>query len=51
MDEPLKGLDVNTRLLTAEVIKKRAQGKTLLLVTHDREDAAFFGGGTVEITR
>ena len=51
MDEPLKGLDVNTRLLTAEVIKKRAQGKTLLLVTHDREDAAFFGGETVEITR
>jgi len=42
MDEPLKGLDEETRRLTAEFIKEKTRGKTLIIVTHDFEEIALF---------
>lgn len=40
MDEPLKGLDRQTRALTLEVIRQETRGALLVLVTHQEEDAA-----------
>ena len=37
MDEPLKGLDEETKAVVLEVVKRYTRGKTLLVVTHDRE--------------
>ena len=42
-DEPFQGLDEETRLHTMEYFKAQTQGKTVLLVTHEEEEAAFFG--------
>ena len=42
-DEPFKGLDEETRLRTMEYFKARTLGKTVLLVTHEEEEADFFG--------
>ena len=49
MDEPLKGLDEKTRLRVMEVIRRRTQGKTLVLITHDVTEAEYFGGKTVKL--
>ena len=38
-DEPFRGLDEDTRRRTAAVILTHTEGKTLLLITHDREEA------------
>lgn len=43
MDEPLKGLDEETRWMTAEYIKEKTRGKTLIIVTHDPEEIGLFG--------
>ena len=40
MDEPLKGLDSQTRALTMEVIRQETKDALLVLVTHQEEDAA-----------
>ncbi len=39
MDEPLKGLDSQTRALTLEVIRQETRDALLVLVTHQEEDA------------
>ena len=39
LDEPFKGLDVDTRGHTARVILEEAKGKTILLVAHDKSEA------------
>lgn len=39
LDEPLKGLDPQTRDSVAALIRGETQGKTLLLVTHDLQEA------------
>ena len=58
MDEPTKGLDANARLGLSETLKKlKAQGITIVLVTHDAEFAAvcadrcglFFRGEMVSV--
>ena len=43
-DEPFQGLDEATRCLTMEYFKAQTAGKTVLLVTHEEREAAFFGG-------
>lgn len=40
LDEPFKGLDEETKQKTAEVIKAHSRGKTLLLISHDAQEAA-----------
>ena len=39
LDEPYKGLDEDTRLQVIGVVKAMTEGKTVLMVTHDPEDA------------
>lgn len=39
MDEPLKGLDEETRSRTIALIREKTRGKTVILVTHDPRDA------------
>lgn len=38
MDEPLKGLDVGTKLKVIKYIKKNCEGKTLIFTSHDMEE-------------
>lgn len=40
LDEPFNGLDEETRIRAAEVIRIYRRGRTLLLVTHRKEDLA-----------
>ena len=49
LDEPFTGLDDKTRKLTAECINRHTEGKTLLLVSHDREDALLLGAEIIEM--
>lgn len=42
LDEPLKGLDPETRERVADLILRESGGKTLLLVTHDQWEAQRF---------
>ncbi len=44
MDEPFKGLDEGTRQLVMDAVLERTRGKTVLVVTHDPEEAAYLGG-------
>lgn len=37
LDEPLAGLDANTRTKIMNVIKDKCNGKTLIVITHDKE--------------
>lgn len=39
LDEPYKGLDEETRAQVMAIVERFAEGKTVLLVTHDREEA------------
>lgn len=41
LDEPFKGLDPETKKQTAELIFHEMKGRTVLMVTHDREDYVF----------
>lgn len=44
LDEPFKGLDKSTKERVMEYCKEKTSGKTVILVTHDADEAAFFGG-------
>ena len=44
LDEPFKGLDEDTAALAMAWTKRKADGRWLLLITHDPEQAAWFGG-------
>lgn len=39
LDEPFKGLDEELRRRVIQTVRRCTQGKTVLMVTHDREDA------------
>ena len=41
MDEPFKGLDIQTRQTVREFVFKKLNGKTVILVTHDPDDLPF----------
>ena len=41
MDEPLRGLDEKTRTKTIDYILKKAEGKTLIFVTHEEQEAVW----------
>ena len=44
MDEPFKGLDRDTKEKTISFVKKYAEGKTLIVVTHSVNEAELLGG-------
>lgn len=47
LDEPFNGLDEQNRLLAAEAICRWRAGRTVILVTHRREDAALLGADRI----
>ena len=49
MDEPLQGLDAETKDKVATVIKTQTAGKTVLFVTHDEKEAEFFEAECMEL--
>lgn len=50
MDEPFTGLDRETKLLAAELIKEYAKGKLLLFSTHQEEDATLLGAEILRVS-
>lgn len=51
MDEPFKGLDEKTKEKVMDCVKRRTKEKTLLLITHEEGEAAFFGGHVLRMER
>jgi len=49
LDEPFKGLDADTRRRAVGFTRPRLAGRTTLLVTHDPEDLADFGGAVLSL--
>ena len=49
LDEPFTGLDSDARRLAAACVARRRGGRTLLLSTHDPEEAALCGAEIVKI--
>ena len=43
MDEPLKGLDEETKEQTIRYIRSRTDGRTLIMVTHEEKEAEMLG--------
>ena len=39
LDEPFRGLDEDTRATVIDTVKRRTEGSTLILVTHDAVEA------------
>lgn len=51
LDEPFRGLDGETKGMVMAAVKAASVGRTLLLVTHDPDEAAFFGGDCMEVLK
>lgn len=49
LDEPFKGLDEKIRAQVMAVVRRHAQGRTVLLVTHDREEAQVLDARVVQL--
>jgi NitT/TauT family transport system ATP-binding protein len=39
LDEPFQGLDAETRKTVISYLRRKAENRTVLLITHNREDA------------
>ena len=50
LDEPLTGLDGETRRTALEVIRRRSAGKTCIWVTHDPADAVMLDAQVVRLS-
>ena len=44
LDEPFKGLDDATKETVMRYCKQKTEGRTVILITHDRSEADYFGG-------
>lgn len=49
LDEPFTGLDTDARPVVMAYVGERCQGRTTVLVTHDRAEAEWFGARVVEL--
>ena len=49
LDEPFKGLDEETKKAVMDVLKAKSAGKTVLLVTHDEDEARYLGANVVRL--
>ena len=43
LDEPFKGLDADTKATVINFLMRKTKGKTVILVTHDEEEATLLG--------
>ncbi len=51
LDEPLKGFDEKLKKSVMTYLKEAIQGKTTIIVTHDKEEAVFLGDSILELNR
>lgn len=51
LDEPFTGLDRETKVRCAAFIEKYLNGRTLIVATHDEEDAGLLGGSIWRLKR
>ncbi|HHU73436.1 MAG TPA: ABC transporter ATP-binding protein [Clostridiales bacterium] len=49
MDEPFKGLDQDLKLRVIQYVKQKIEGKTMILVTHDRREADLLAAKVFEL--
>lgn len=49
LDEPFKGLDSATKMNVMQFTKEATAQKTVLLITHDAQEAAYFADHTITI--
>lgn len=49
LDEPFKGLDVDTKQRVMEYVKRNIEGKTALLITHDMDERNYFEGDYIGV--
>ena len=49
LDEPLKGLDKDTKQLVLHEMEHYFQNKTVIMITHEIEEAEFFGGNIIGV--
>ena len=47
LDEPFRGLDPDSKAKTAAFIVQKRQGRTLLVITHDKEDKVLLEANTI----
>jgi NitT/TauT family transport system ATP-binding protein len=50
LDEPFKGLDDAAKALVMSYVRERCVDRTMLLITHDRREAEWFGARVIEFT-
>lgn len=51
LDEPFKGLDDKLKESVISYVKTRAKNKTIILVTHDEDEALAMGGNMIRMER
>ncbi len=49
MDEPIKGLDLELKQIVLNYIKNATIGKTVIMVTHDINEAQFLGAKIIDL--
>ena len=49
LDEPFTGVDTQAKAVVMELVRERCAGRTVLLITHDRSEAQWFGARVVEL--
>ena len=49
MDEPLKGLDENTKQQVIDLIKELTKNKTVIMTTHDNSEATVFNAQIINL--
>ena len=50
MDEPFKGLDEALKKLVINYIKKKTKDKTVIIITHDKEEVALLDANVITIS-
>ena len=51
LDEPLKGLDERTKESVVSYLKRHFNGRTVIMVTHDRDEVTAFGAELITLSR
>jgi len=51
LDEPFSGLDAENRRAATDCILRRSAGRTIFLVTYERQDTEAFGAEIVDLTK
>ena len=49
LDEPFKGLDRETKDKVLAFVREKCRGKTVLCVTHEKEEAEILGAEILEL--